>query len=279
MSIKEIDWVSEFGKRSTFPGVRKAGSEESRAGWNERAKSFAKKKGRSGYVEQVIGMIDLAPGETVFDMGCGNGALAIPFAEAGHDVVAVDFSPVMLDTLCAEAKAKGVDSRIKTFNRSWQEDWSDLPQADVAISSRSFVTEDMADGIAKLEGQAKSRAVLSVGAGDRPFRDARILAAMGREDKASEPPWELMILANYLWSIGRYPRIGYAEYPGRSCREAREELVESIWQMHAPENEAQEEALATYLDEHIVFDEVKQSWSLDYSREDRWGVLIWPIPR
>lgn len=278
MKIEDIDWVRVYREHPAFThGEVKPGSDESRARWDARAHDFVQKRGRSSYIQQLIGILDLEDGETVFDMGCGGGALAVPLAEDGHDVIAVDFSEGMLEGLAASAREKGVEGRIERFRRSWQQDWGDLPQADVAVSSRSFVIEDLDVGIAKLEGQARRKAVISIGAGDRPYRDARIYAAMGRQAEGSEPPRELATMANYLWTHGRFPRIDYIEYPGIWHRETREELEEVIRKTHAPEDEAQEAALAAYLDEHIVYDEEQGWWTLDYPRKDRWAVLSWPV--
>lgn len=276
--LDAIDWEelysSHFRLNDTEPG-----SPEAKAGWDAKALKFAHKPQRSDYINQLVDILALEDGETVFDMGCGSGTLALPLARQGHDVVAVDFSTGMLGELVKAAEEQGLMSRISVHQRSWQEDFGDLPRADVAVSSRSFVTDDLADGLAKLESRARKRCVLSCGAGDRPYRDARVYAAMGRDDEASVPPRELMILVNYLWSHGRYPRVEYIEYPGIWHRSTREKLVDAITGTHEPQDAEQARRLEEFLDEHVVYDEANERWTMDYARQDRWAVITWNVPR
>lgn len=55
---------------------------------------------RLGYpaalIARVIEIVGLKPGDSVMDLGCGPGLLAIPFARAGMKVTAVDPEPEML---------------------------------------------------------------------------------------------------------------------------------------------------------------------------------------
>ncbi|MFN8112516.1 MAG: methyltransferase domain-containing protein [Solirubrobacterales bacterium] len=41
------------------------------------------------------------------DLGAGTGRVAVPLAAAGHDVIAVDTDPVLLEALAARARARG----------------------------------------------------------------------------------------------------------------------------------------------------------------------------
>ena len=148
--------------------------------WDAMAPRYAHKLQRSGYLAQLIERLDLQPGETVFDMGCGPGVLAIPLAQAGHDVFCVEFSDGMLAELDAAIREAGVTDKVHVFKRAWQEDWGGLPVADVAISSRSMTTSDFADAGAKLESKARHRVVVTLSAGETPWFDMRLRRATER---------------------------------------------------------------------------------------------------
>ena len=47
----------------------------------------------------------IGPGTRVLDVACGSGALAIPAARSGADVIAVDIAPRMIDLLQSLARA------------------------------------------------------------------------------------------------------------------------------------------------------------------------------
>jgi SAM-dependent methyltransferase len=56
----------------------------------------------------VLGVSAVQPGDVVLDLGCGNGQITIPLAEAGADVLGVDVSPAMASSLRAEAARRGL---------------------------------------------------------------------------------------------------------------------------------------------------------------------------
>ena len=66
-------------------------------------------------VQEDIGFyVGMAVGTTtpVVELAAGTGRIAVPIAQAGFEVVAVDRSPAMLDHLTARAAAEGVAERI-----------------------------------------------------------------------------------------------------------------------------------------------------------------------
>ena len=287
-SYRDIDWAICFHELSHAADKDEAGSEKSRRAWNEKAPSFARKMKRSGYIGKLIDLMALDPSETVLDFGCGSGTLAIPLARAGHAVLACDFSPVMLEELeraagiadvaVARQTALPAPSAIAVCERSWQQCWDDLPRADAVISSRSLITDDLPDAIRKMEAHATQRVVLTTGVGDLPYRDARILAAMGRDTDDALDPAQLACIVNYLFSIGRLPRLDYIEVPGPWHRSTREELEQAIRRSHTPQSLEEKRALAAYLDAHIAFNDAEQRFELDYPRTNRWSYLTWEPP-
>lgn len=63
----------------------------------------------------AIGRLELRPGTRFLDVAAGSGALAIPAARRGADVVAVDIAPTMIERLTSRARAEGlskVDGRV-----------------------------------------------------------------------------------------------------------------------------------------------------------------------
>ena len=76
--------------------------------WDSRAFEFRAQASHQHYVEVFLSKCKLRPGDVVFDMGCGAGLLAIPLLEAGHSVIAADFSPAMLDLLYSDMKKRGL---------------------------------------------------------------------------------------------------------------------------------------------------------------------------
>jgi ubiquinone/menaquinone biosynthesis C-methylase UbiE len=56
--------------------------------------------------EHVLRRVELRPGSRFLDVACGAGALAIPAARRGADVVAVDIAPAMIERLRARASSE-----------------------------------------------------------------------------------------------------------------------------------------------------------------------------
>jgi hypothetical protein len=100
---EDKDWNAEWMRLSDQREVA-----HDAAFWDRRARDFRSGGEASPYVSGFIAGLRLRPGESVLDVGCGSGALALPLARAGHDVVAVDFSAGMLDVLRRRASADGL---------------------------------------------------------------------------------------------------------------------------------------------------------------------------
>lgn len=58
--------------------------------------------------QEIVSRLALGPGIRVLDVGVGSGAVAIPAARTGADVVAVDIAPIMIERLRTRARAEGL---------------------------------------------------------------------------------------------------------------------------------------------------------------------------
>ena len=160
--------------------------------WDKRAHEFTSKYGPSGYSLEFLRLADLQPGESVFDMGCGAGALAIPCAMRGHDVLAADFSPAMLERCAADVPADAPGS-VETKLLAWDDNWDvtglKVHSFDVAFASRSIATADMRAAIRKLSRVARRKVCITLVTGKSPrvskgFFDDMGLSCTGHQDAA-----------------------------------------------------------------------------------------------
>ena len=104
------------------------------------------------WTKDVTGDVDfyvrraLEAGGPVVELGAGTGRIAIPTAQAGKDVIAVDRSPAMLGEARVRAAAAGVTDRIAFVEQDMRTFVADPPVELVTIPYRSFLhmvtTED-----------------------------------------------------------------------------------------------------------------------------------------
>ncbi|MCQ2546641.1 MAG: class I SAM-dependent methyltransferase [Clostridia bacterium] len=171
--------------------------------WDGRASSFRKKSDEPDpYAEIFYEYMDAKAGDTLFDMGCGSGTLAIPFAKKGHEVWAADFSREMLNCMMADAEAEGVADMIHPIQLDWAEDWSarDLPKCDIAFASRSMFFDELTESLDKLESVA------------------RRCCCLGAWDGPGEGLSSCYVTMGELMSRDKKPELRYIRYPFHSDR-------------------------------------------------------------
>lgn len=175
--LTTTDWNEEWKE---LQKVRRHADDA--AFWDKRSATFTTKDAPNLYVEKFLRYAGIRPGETVFDMGCGTGALAVPLGEAGHKVVAADFSQGMLDQMQARLSEAGVRTVFPKL-MSWEDDWPAFGvregMTDVAVASRSIATADLRDALLRLTEVARRRVCITLATGSSPRVDERILAAVG----------------------------------------------------------------------------------------------------
>ncbi len=252
--------------------------------WDERSKTFTPKDSPSSYVDQFMSLAAVQPGESLFDMGCGTGALALPYGRLGHPVLACDFSQGMLGILQEEIAREDLHT-IETKLLSWDDSWVEAgitPQsADIAIASRSIATDDLERALLKLTAVARRRVCVTLTADFSPRVNAAFLKDLGLVVPAGE---DFRYAFNILVDHGYMPEISYIESARTECFASREDARDHCQAMidrGAPfatsqQKEQAQARLDAWLDEHLVpAEDDPKLLELLPPRKVTWAFLSW----
>lgn len=100
--------------------------------------------------KEVVRRLGLRPGTRLLDVAAGSGALSIPAARIGAEVVATDLAPAMIERLNARARAEGL-STVRGRTMDGHAFDLDDDTFDVAASMNGVsLFPDMARGLAEL---------------------------------------------------------------------------------------------------------------------------------
>lgn len=261
-------------------------SEENLNFWDGFADHYRKKveEGQKDpYIEQFYELSEFKPGETIFDMGCASGTLAIPYAQRGHEIWAADFSTEMLKYLMIGAEEAGVADRIHPVQLDWNEDWgkrTDLPLCDVAISSRSMIAWDLTKAIRDLESVAKTR--VCIGAWDVPAEgfDRYVAAHIGYERPGFGCYGYVM---NELMELDRFPELRWIRSPFRLTKyKSREDAIRQLTDsFRCGLSDEQREKVTIYCDEHLQRHGEGEEvfWRFDHSEMSTMAHIMWDVPQ
>lgn len=284
-TLIETDWNEEWMALQTR---RRASADP--AWWDGRATHFRPRE-TSAYARDFIELAQLEPGESVLDMGCGAGALALPLARGGHPVIACDFSPRMLEVLAegiAHEEQRGIIGHGSVIPRrlAWDEDWETAGIApksvDVTFASRSIATRDLAAALMKLDAVARRRCCITLVTGASPRVDRTIMDAIGVSVTESR---DFVYAFNILVGLGRLPEVRYIVSPRRDTFDTLEEGVADFARMLEGGNEDRIDELASYLKQHMVENpdvgkpgqkgRPQGRYTLDHKRIIRWAFISW----
>ena len=203
---KTIDWRKEWIVR--FDSRHRP---DDSAEWDERSVDYSKHAKGGEYSDEFIAGLDLSGGETIFDMGSGTGALALPLAEAGHRIICGDFSKGMCSRLMSKATEYGIADKIDMHLMAWEDDWAiagiEPKSADIAVASRSIIVHDLGAAIEKLESVARKRVAITVATRFGP----KELHEHGEMLNGLPFLPDYIYAINILMEMERYPLVSYID--------------------------------------------------------------------
>lgn len=234
--------------------------------WDKRSATFATKDAPNPYVERFLELARIQPGETVLDMGCGTGALAVPLAKAGNRVVAADFSRGMLERLERGLDEAGAAENARVLHMSWEDDWSSFGLADgsvdVALASRSIATADLRDSLLRLTAVARRRVCITLSTGSSPRSDDELLADLGIRSRFGN---DYLYAFNILAAEGMKPEVSYIE-------SVRDDTFDTVEDARASFTRMLESALGTLPDDASAADAaaLEREYALAKARLGEW---------
>lgn len=178
--------------------------------WNKRAEKIAANCAapRDPYLEQFAAKMDFSGAQTLLDVGCGPGSVCLNVASHFEHVYGIDYSEGMLDVARRRAAAMGV-TNATFIHCAWEDDWSGLPECDIAVASRSTLVMDLEQALYKLNQKARLR-VYTTHTVAPTFVDPRILSAIGRTS-AFLPNY--IYAVNILYRMGIYAKVDFIRGP------------------------------------------------------------------
>jgi SAM-dependent methyltransferase len=266
MDIKDINWnaiCSSVGKDKNFVG-------RSPAYWNRRAPSFARNSSGSDYAEQFLRFLKVRSGWTVLDVGCATGTLAIPLAGRVKAVTGLDISETMLAMLRKRCRELGI-ANVGTVLAGWEDDWAaaGIGQHDVAIASRSLITDDFRSAIEKLDRAARKRVYVSTIVGDGPY-DRRIFEAIGRN---LVPGPDYIYACNLLYQMGICANVNFITSHESRSYGSHDEAFGAVGMKLGEITPVEEEKLRAFLGANLI--RRKDRWEFSSRRKIKWAVLWW----
>ncbi|TLV16149.1 class I SAM-dependent methyltransferase [Klebsiella indica] len=206
MLIDDIDFAELYRQQLKLAGR----TEKSPAHWDARAEKMATDCARptDSYLLQLLEKIDLTGADSLFDMGCGPGTVALALADQLTQVHGVDYSQGMLEVAQRRAALQNINN-AQWHRRAWEASWDDLPRCDIAVASRSTLVSDMHAAMDKLNRQAKLR-VYTTHLVSPWFMSPAIQRALGRD--VVELPNYIYAL-NVLYQMGIHARVDFIRGP------------------------------------------------------------------
>ena len=271
----DVDWAALWQRDIALPALS-----ANEIYWSSRAHGVNVMTQRGGYTSELLARIDARPGETVIDMGCSTGMLAVPLALQGNPVIACDFSTAVLTRLEQSSRASGVEDLVEARKLFWFDSWDDLPVADVFVASRPIYARDLPAAILNIEAHARRRCYVTAATRFSVRHDPTMLEAIGRKPPTRS---ESVYIANMLAQMGRFPEISYVTRNLPAFGESLEEVREEYERQDGPFTPEESVLLDAFIRDHFRVITDSEGLSMlrrTYKRPATWAFISWnPLPK
>lgn len=227
--------------------------------WDAKAKELDSRIHQSIYNEQFLASVDVSGKTTLLDVGCGPGNLALRFAKKLDTVYAMDYSTEMLECVKRNCEVKKIDN-IKTIQASWDDDWIDIPNADIVIASRSMEVTDVKSALLKLNEKANKAVYLSYKVGGS-FIDPKIFDLLNRS-YAPKPDYIYLVMVLYQLGIKAEVKFLESESRKKSFKDASEFIGSIKWSLGSLSENEEEILTKAFSDGYDLSVEDSLSWAL-----------------
>ena len=106
--------------------------------WDKAAPGFFKRTKKDDYQNVLFDMLILDNGDTVLDVGCGEGSITIPLSKKVKKVIALDSSPKMLEYLDKRVNDNDITNIESILMPIEDIKYEDIGDVDVVVCSRSL---------------------------------------------------------------------------------------------------------------------------------------------
>lgn len=250
--------------------------------WNDRAEKFAAQAHSAESREKAaefLGLFQWSADETVLDVAAGPGTYSLPLAARVKEVVATDFSEMMLEQLRIKARAENIGN-IRTMHGRWLDlDIGEKFDTILCLNSLGVIASDaehkpkLDQAIQRLRDCCRRRLIILVPHADSPMpQDLRTALEL------NDVPLERRRIAAIFVAMvenGMLPefRILYRDYHWQftDCDEARQVLIKKAG-LQKIENQS---ALEDFLQRRLKSD---SDGSLRLTGQIAQGLFIWQRP-
>lgn len=182
-------WRAQLDSRTDI----RLDAEADRAFWDEFAPRYDERTAPPGSYDHTLrAILNLTrPGDTLLDVGAGTGRFALPIAQQGRWVTALDHAPAMLDLLRDKATAADLTS-ITIIESPWDD--AEVVPHDVVLAAWALYRQpDLEHAVAKLAAAARRTLIIVVGDTDDPPHRPLVKALWGSDGEPDFPVHLLML--------------------------------------------------------------------------------------